>query len=198
VQRNLSESRRETNLPATPAKKDKQAWLSGAHGHQERPKGTRPPEGQRASPANGQRRKVIPTRSSKIPGAHLQKQEILRGYGTFSRVIGEGETLQKGAVQCFFILTRQTRASLKVGFAVSRSVRTAIERNRLRRWMKEAYRKNRSLLSHRSELMHGAMDAVFLLRVRGGLPRRRDLRMSVDQAMVALLKELHQHLSKKP
>jgi RNase P protein component len=80
---------------------------------------------------------------------------------------------------------------------VSRSVRTAAERNRARRWMKEAYRANKALLRDPLLPKPHAVNIVFLLRVRGDLPRRKEIRESINQAMVTLLKELHQHLAEK-
>ena len=83
-----------------------------------------------------------------------------------------------------------------MGFSVSRSVRNAVERNRARRWMKEAYRKNKLLLAGPSG--PASADVVFMLRVRGSLSRTLSSRSGVDQAVVALLKELHHYLADKP
>jgi len=80
---------------------------------------------------------------------------------------------------------------------VSRGVRTAAERNRARRWMKEAYRANKELLRDPLSPIPHAVNIVFLLRVRGELPRRKEVRENINQAMITLLKELHQHLSEK-
>ena len=82
-----------------------------------------------------------------------------------------------------------------MGFSVSRTVQNAVERNRARRWMKEAYRKNKLLLAGSSERAVVSADVVFMLRVRGRLSRKQDSRSGVDQAIVALLRELHHYLA---
>ena len=87
---------------------------------------------------------------------------------------------------------------MRVGFSVSRSVENAVERNRARRWMKEAYRKNKHLLANPFEPTPRSAEVVFMLRVRGRLPHTPGSRAAVDQALVALLMELHHHLSGKP
>jgi RNase P protein component len=87
---------------------------------------------------------------------------------------------------------------LRVGFPVSRSVRNAVERNRARRWMKETYRRNKQLLGDALKVRSEPLDVVFMARVRERLPRTPGSRAAIDQAMITLLKELHQYLSDKP
>ena len=134
----------------------------------------------------------------KPPGQSLKKREILRGYQSFSRIIAEGQSLQKGAVRCFFNTEAEEGGNLCVGFAVSRSVQNAVERNRARRWMKEAYRRNRIILTGSAPSSSRNANLVFMIRVRGRLPRNRDSRMAIEQAMVSLLRELRHHLFEKP
>jgi hypothetical protein len=64
--------------------------------------------------------------------------------------------------------------------------------------MKEAYRKHKSLLVDPAMPGSGAVEIVFLLRVRGALSRAVESRVAIDKALVALLKELHHQLSEKP
>ena len=82
------------------------------------------------------------------------------------------------------------RDILCVGFAVNRGVRTAVERNRGRRWLREAYRRNRKLLLNTPARFPRAVNIVFLLRMRGEAARTKEFRKSVDQSMISLLKEL--------
>jgi ribonuclease P protein component len=133
----------------------------------------------------------------KSPRQSLKKKEILRGYQSFSRIIAEGQSLQKGAVRCFFNAEAEGRGNLNVGFSVSRSVQNAVERNRARRWMKEAYRRNKTILTGSGPSGVQSANLVFMMRVRGRLPRNRDARMAIEQAMISLLKELHHHLFEK-
>lgn len=127
----------------------------------------------------------------------LKKREILRGYQSFSRIIAEGQSLQKGVVRCFFKTEAEARGNLNVGFSVSRSVQNAVERNRARRWMKEAYRRNKTILTGSAPPSWRGVNLVFMMRVRGRLPKKRDSRMAIEQAMISLLTELHHHLFEK-
>jgi ribonuclease P protein component len=74
----------------------------------------------------------------------LRKTEILRGYRAFSRVIGEGRTSARPPVRLFIRPDPTLGSALKVGFSVSRSIRTAVRRNRCRRLLREAFRLHRS------------------------------------------------------
>ena len=73
VQRNLAEYRRETNLPATSAQTDKQAWIQSAHGHEKREKSVVPSQVERAPPAYRKRREVSSTESSETTSAILKE-----------------------------------------------------------------------------------------------------------------------------
>jgi len=64
--------------------------------------------------------------------------------------------------------------------------------------MKEAYRRNKGIIAHSSVPMAESVDVVFMLRVRQRLSRTQASRISIDQAMATLLKDLDQHLSDKP
>ena len=133
----------------------------------------------------------------KPPRLSLKKREILRGYQAFSRVIAEGQSLQKGPVRCFFAAASGRPGLLRVGFSVSRSVRNAADRNRARRWLKEAYRRNRHILVNPATARSEPTDVVFMVRVRDRLLRSAGSHATFDQAIIALLKELCQHLSYK-
>jgi hypothetical protein len=63
--------------------------------------------------------------------------------------------------------------------------------------MKDAYRKNKDLLTNLPGQATQAMSVVFMLRVRGRLSRAPGSHATIDQAMVDLLKELRPHLSEK-
>ena len=120
----------------------------------------------------------------------LKKSEILRGYGVFSRVITEGQSLQRGAVRCFVVRDPRREGSLRVGFSVSRSVRNAADRNRARRWMKESYRKNRALLTAEPLPTTEAIMVVFLCTAPPQSVHNATARSPIERSIVALLKDL--------
>jgi ribonuclease P protein component len=65
--------------------------------------------------------------------------ETLRGFGTFTRVITRGKRYEKQPIKAFVLLSLSKKTSLHVGFTVTKKIRTAAHRNRLKRLMREAF-----------------------------------------------------------
>lgn len=70
------------------------------------------------------------------------RRERLRRAGEFQAVFRGGNRVER---RTFVALWRLDFGARKVGFAVSRQVRTAVKRNRVRRRLREAYRRRRGL-----------------------------------------------------
>jgi ribonuclease P protein component len=68
----------------------------------------------------------------------LPRAERLRRAGDFQAVFQRGNRVDRGP---FVALWRPSPGERKVGFAVSRQLRTAVRRNRVRRRLREAYRR---------------------------------------------------------
>jgi ribonuclease P protein component len=124
----------------------------------------------------------------------LRKNEILRGHQSFSTVLSKGNTLQSGVLRCFFLLGDEDEKGLKIGFAVSRSVRGSALRNRLRRLMREAYRLNKTILGVHTGGRGVAARAVFMCTP--GAPAHANVPAYevVERCMIELLKNLQQKL----
>lgn len=75
----------------------------------------------------------------------LRRSHILRGYASFTRVLSGGQSLSVPPIRLFFRPLPQTSSGTTIGFAVSRSFRSAAKRNRVRRLMREAYRLHQDL-----------------------------------------------------
>ena len=65
--------------------------------------------------------------------------ESLSGFGTFTRVITRGKRYEKQSIKAFVFSSLSKRTCLHVGYAVSKKIRRAAHRNRLKRLMKEAF-----------------------------------------------------------
>jgi ribonuclease P protein component len=70
--------------------------------------------------------------------------ENLRGFGTFTRVIVRGKRYEKQPIKAFVCSFPSTKTLLYVGYAVTKKVKTAAERNRIKRLMREAFRANKT------------------------------------------------------
>jgi ribonuclease P protein component len=70
---------------------------------------------------------------------HLQPTiEILKGFGTFTKVITRGKRYEKQPIKAFVITTLSKKPSLHVGYATTKKIRKSAHRNRLKRLMRAA------------------------------------------------------------
>ena len=76
-------------------------------------------------------------------GECLPKREILRKRADFDALFRYGKRWQGKAVQVVYRKTGDRR----VAFLVPKRVGNAVSRNRIRRWMKEIYRRRRRVLA---------------------------------------------------
>ena len=70
--------------------------------------------------------------------------KTLSGFGTFTRVITRGKRHEKQPIKAFVLSSLSKRTSLHVGYAVSKKIRAAAHRNRLKRLMREAFLANKA------------------------------------------------------
>lgn len=69
----------------------------------------------------------------------LKKKEIIRGHRSFEVILQEGKKFKGKVITVFFIETGEK----KVGFLVSRRYKKAVQRNKIKRRMREVYRKTK-------------------------------------------------------
>jgi ribonuclease P protein component len=77
------------------------------------------------------------------------KVEILRGFGAFTKVITEGKIYEEKPIRAFAVLSKAESSVVYVGFAISKSVKRAVDRNLLRRYMRESFRHQGEILANR-------------------------------------------------
>lgn len=74
----------------------------------------------------------------------LKKSEILRGYKVFSKIIRTGNVIKRGNLSFYYLVVNfDENLLLKIGFAVSKKIKTAVNRNRIKRLLREYFRLNK-------------------------------------------------------
>jgi len=92
----------------------------------------------------------------------LPKSERLLRRSEFLRVQNHGRKLHTDAFLVFALPTGQARA--RIGVTVSKKVGNAVQRNRVKRLLREVYRRNKSAMPER-------LDVVFVAKQKAaGLP----------------------------
>jgi ribonuclease P protein component len=103
------------------------------------------------------------------PQQLLRKPEILRGHGAFREVLTKGRRLRGTHIFCYLLRVNSDRKkaiSVQAGFAVSRNVKSAVRRNRVRRLMREAYRLNKGRVMEFALEQKRCFKIVFLYKER--------------------------------
>lgn len=96
----------------------------------------------------------------------LRKHEILSGYQAFSNVLSNGTFVQYSGIRCYYVTTTQIPpAYYQVGFAVQ-GVRKAHDRNRYKRWAREAFRLNKPALRDCCQSLETGLICVFMISPR--------------------------------
>ncbi len=118
----------ETNVSAEPSPAQEDARLPGADEDQGRPEGVEATAGQGTETADG------------VTGRLPRRERLTKG-ADFQALFQRGNRIERSSV---IVLWRETGVSRRAGFAVTRQIRGAVDRNRARRRLREAYRRARS------------------------------------------------------
>lgn len=101
----------------------------------------------------------------------LRKEEILRGTHAFQNVLRLGTTIQTACLRGIVLFRspseRPPEPVLRVGFTLRRGRWKAVERNKVKRLMRESYRRNKHMVP---EGTRNAADIVFIYSPKSGLP----------------------------
>ena len=96
----------------------------------------------------------------------LPKERRLKSQKSIAQTFDKGKTVQVYPVRVFYHLEEDEHATIKVAFAVSRrNFKRAVDRNRIKRIMREAYRLNQYLLKDEVKFS-GQLNLIFLYYLR--------------------------------
>ena len=96
----------------------------------------------------------------------LKKSEILRGSKNFEHLLKNCKKFEGSILRCY--VTSKPRevgrsdAGVVAAFAVKKSLKRAVDRNRIRRRMREAYRMNKALLLPRIQESGNQIQILFM------------------------------------
>ncbi|MEX2115332.1 MAG: ribonuclease P protein component [Bacteroidota bacterium] len=122
-----------------------------------------------------------------MPVFGLPKERILRGYKAFSDIIAKGNSLTAGSIRLFYSVDAASSPT-RAGFSVSRSIRKAAVRNRVKRCLREAVRHNEPLLPS------GKYTLVFMYRGEKADRASRVICKDLEKDVVAALNILREKI----
>ena len=123
----------------------------------------------------------------------LHKSEILRGYSVFSDILKSWEFVQGPGLKCYFKKSRRENGetSVRAGFAVARKdVPLAVDRNRLKRLMREAFRRNKARINAAAKNRDLEIDLVLILKILRRAEVRKIQYITVEGALTEVLAKI--------
>jgi ribonuclease P protein component len=111
--------------------------------------------------------------------------KTLRGFGSFTRVITHGKTYERKPIKAFVYSSPSKQTGLHIGFAVTRGIRKATQRNLVKRLMREAFRaRKRDFFKHINSGI--LVEIVFLYNGNIKLPHKKVQFAPINQALINL------------
>lgn len=113
---------------------------------------------------------------------NFPKTEKLKSAKTIENLFLEGRTHSKFPIKIFFLPKENIEANLAAFAVPKRNFKSAVDRNRVKRQLRETYRLNKQLLDD----IHGKKFVMLFLYLGKVKPQYTEL----EKAMVKLLKKL--------
>ena len=118
---------------------------------------------------------------------NFPKAEKLKSTKTIEHLFLEVKTHSKFPIKIFFLPKENIEANLAAFAVPKRNFKSAVDRNRVKRQLRETYRLNKQLLDE----IHGKKFVMLFLYLGKVKPQYAEL----EKAMVKLLKKLHDEMS---
>lgn len=130
----------------------------------------------------------------------LRRSEILRGTVWFQQLLREGGTIRVGNLQChyktYLVSETEFRSGVYTSFSVPRRhVRKAVDRNRLKRIMREAFRMHKQIIWEASKDRAVRLHVLFVYRGNPDIKPRYVKLSHVQTDMIRCLENLSERIT---
>lgn len=122
-------------------------------------------------------------------GQNFPKTEKLKSFKTIENLFSDGKSYSKFPIKIFFLPKDNLETNLAAFAVPKRNFKSAVDRNRIKRQLREAFRLNKQILNETEENRF-VMLFLYLGKVK---PKYKDL----DNAMVKLLEKTQEMLDNK-
>jgi ribonuclease P protein component len=128
----------------------------------------------------------------------LRRREILRGRKNFERIFRCGQKIEGRILRCLILVEPCVAeitcgSSVVCGVAVSRAIKRAVDRNRIKRMIREAYRCNKHLLLPQDDSKGSRVLSLVLVygsrspsRGRQSFPTSHEIRQDVAEILMTV------------
>jgi ribonuclease P protein component len=124
----------------------------------------------------------------------LKRKEILRGKYTYRQIFTGGLLIGGSAIKATveaFVPDRNDHTITRsvVGISLHRSVKRAVDRNRIKRWIREAYRIHKNLFGDRITKQEESLGIIFTCQSHPNFPHNLSFTV-IENDMEKILKQL--------